>query len=195
MDYPVEILPNTGKSLIKDFSNSYLIRHTDSVDIWDDDIDLIRESAICTPRTNMPDLSSSLLGVFVEHHSKLKIMNDSFNEYCSPDFQSEVPVYNKDFCFVESRGYWLLKIDQINNLRVNYNFENNSYEAICVVNHTPMIWNFFHLSINWFLLREDKYWHDLDPIEIKKKWSRDRLSSITRSALRSQVEKLRIEDV
>ena len=195
MEYPTEILPSSEKEYISPLLNYWLIRHTNENDIWDDELDMLNESAVCSPKTNMPDLSCSLLGVFKEEHSKIWIKNKDYLVYCEPKESVSIPKLEEDFEVVLNRNYWLLNVSKIENISVRYNRDNVEYSATCHVRHTPMKWNVYHISINWYLEQEKKYWHELSDELLKKGWSKEKLSSRTRSEIRVKVGKLRIEDL
>jgi len=187
MDYPGVILPNNNYKIIEcDLSNCNLIRHTIDKNIWDDDLEMILDKAICHPKSNMNDLSTSLLGVFIIDYVFLKLTDighEVFSQYCPPDCFVDTPIFNEHFVIDDSRGYWFINIFNIKDIKAEYNHNNDKLTATCKICHTPMKWNYWHFSIRWFLDDKNCFWNDLGENEKKKGWS-ERLAHETRSLIR-----------
>ena len=194
MQYPVEILPKNGLTIISDFDNRYLIRHTPNKEIWDID-GQIKETMICSPKTNMMDLSTSLVGVFGDPHYKLNIVNPFFIEACPPDFNASVPVYKNDFLFTDERGYFIIDIFSLNGIKVSIEKDTDIINAVCMIQHSPVKWNYYHFSINWYFPDYKIFWHQMDESDTKKKWSKERLSSRTRSELKMKVKNIKLDEI
>ena len=117
---------------------------------------------------DLPDLSTSLYGIFVGNHIKYKIDTHYYIE--DWDLISTIPnnlQENIDFTEVENRSYYTVNIGLLNNIVVN-DSTGNPY-AVCRIFHTPNNGNFWHFSINWFLVKEKKYWHsDVDNLQVTK---------------------------
>lgn len=192
MEFPAQLLPNENLKLIDcDISHHHLIRHTPTKDMWDSELNLLKEKAVCEPRTRMPDLSASLLGIFEECHICINILRESdFNNYCNPNISVSSPVLNKDYVIVEDRGCWFVEISKINNQKAEYVYNSDDLFAICKVIHTPMKWNFWHFSIRWFLPNENKFWYEIDERMRLRNWSK-KLAHETRSIIRkfAKIEK------
>jgi len=169
-------------------SEQYLVRHTPDKNIIDPDVGLIYEKAICSPsESNMPDLSTSLLGVFQIEHIQISLTHigiDVFSHYCEPDIVVEpIPIYEQDFLLDPERGCWLVQILKIHDEEADYKYNEDKLKAVCKVIHSPMAWNFWHFSVRWFLEKDNCYWHELEESDRKKKWSQ-RLAHETRSLVR-----------
>ncbi len=193
MIYPIEILPQLGYKKIVTNPSHYLIRYTEDSDYWDATLNQIKDKAICSPSTNMMDLSTSVFGVFTADYSKIKVTNESYNEYCAPNITIPVPKHPDDFEMINTRDYWFILISKIQNLEVTYKFGEETFKAVCHVIHTPMKWNYWHFSIRWFLINEQKFWHELDDADKKKAWAKDRLSSNTRTELKMMIDNIKID--
>jgi hypothetical protein len=178
MLYPSELLPNPSRKLFDcDILEHYLIRYTDTSDsdfLWDATMNRIRVEAICSPRELIQDLSCSILGDFQYEHIYLELTSTGkgkgFANYCPPDFSSPEPVYNEDYVLNDSRGFWLMPIEKINNLEVKYkrNNEPEEFTAIGYVIHTPTQSNFWHYSLRWKIKTEESF-SDVEEIEVKEK--------------------------
>lgn len=173
MNFPTKLLPNPSYRTIDcDLSRYYLIRSTkaDSVhDIVNHATGFIKFEHICTPRDHISDLSTSLLGVFEIPHVQIQLTEEGktiYNEYCQPNVNAGVPVFEKDFVVDTSKLYWVVLIGLINKMPVHYTKGDLPFKAQCVVEHTPMKWNFWHFSVRW--LTEDGFFHSLSENERKK---------------------------
>lgn len=174
MNYPTRILPNrTYKSIECDLSSHYLIRFTNTDNIQEiihQETGFVKQEHICTPRKNAADLSTSLLGVFEVSHVQIQLTEDGkakYNIYCKPDESIEPPVYQQDFELNTSRHFWVVLIKDIINAEVDYTKSNNlPFKANCIIEHTPMKWNFWHFSIRW--KTEGNFWHELEEKEQEK---------------------------
>ena len=100
MKYPTEILPSIHRKLIScDIQSHFLIRSTLTsleADLIDEATGDIKQTAICSPKEQITDLSTSLFGVFTVEHNKIELTNGSkkkLSAYCEPDCIVEVPIY------------------------------------------------------------------------------------------------------
>lgn len=162
--FPVKILPNPFYKIIEcNLSDYCLIRYTDGACGFDHQTGFVAEKSICSPKENISDLSTCLLGVFRLEFLKISLTRngiDNYSAYCAPDEKVSTPVYEADYTIEDNRGYWSVLIKDINNTIVNYTKSNFPFTATCVVRHTPAKWNYWHFSINWEI--EDGFWHNLD---------------------------------
>jgi hypothetical protein len=156
--YPTEILPQENHILItENLDNRYLIRHADTSDIkelWNNETNSINLTQFCNPTTRIEDLSTSLLGIFIEEHCGLVFHKGStYYEYCKPDEKVDTPIYEMDYTYDGDKGYFYIKIDDISGISVNYKNPSSktgdTYIGKCCVLHTPMKWNYWHFSIRW----------------------------------------------
>lgn len=187
MIYPYKLLPNKNYKLIdSDLGVHHLVRHTavqDIQELQEESTGLIKAKYICSPRENIIDLSTNLLGIFDHDHLGIELTKAGkikYMHYCFPDEQVNLPVFTEDFNLNSDRGFFHLLISDINNTLVKYKIGEKEFEAKCKVLHTPMKWNYWHFSIRW-ILTDQKYWNELDP-RGKKKWSK-RLAHVSRSHL------------
>ena len=161
MDYPLTLLPKSNYKLINcDLSEFCLIRHTHILqeNLLDDIGNLKNEVIASGAEKILPDYSTSLLGVFELENIKIKVTNLDYQEYCKPNIEVQTPIYEDDFELIDNRGFWTIKIDSINDKEIEY--EDGSLKAVCKVHHTPMKWNFWHFSINWYIDDISDYWHN-----------------------------------
>lgn len=164
MTYPIKLLPKTNrKSITTGIEEKCLIRHfiPDNEQGVVDDLGLLKDYVIASGgEKQLPDLSTSLFGVFTDNDIIFNVVNTSLNEPCEPNHNSRTPIFEEDFVITENRSYWSILIDKINNQPVEY--DGIDFKATCSVKHTPTISNFWHFSINWFINSEDKHWdaHD-----------------------------------
>lgn len=160
MDYPIRLLPKTNyKSITAGLEEKCLIRHfiANNEQGIVDDLGFLKDYVIASGgEKQLPDLSTSLFGVFTDNDIVFNVINTSLNEYCEPNHNSNPPVFEEDFIIADNRSYWSILVDKINNQPVEYDGVN--FKATCFVKHTPTISNFWHFSIIWFIDSEGKYW-------------------------------------
>ncbi len=155
MNYPEQILPHLRKKLIKsDLSDFYLIHHVELNEgetMRDEVTNFIKTKNICDPTSRIEDLSTSLLGIFKCDYIKIKFTQGSlhFYDYCSPDEQVNVPIYEEDFYLVVNRKFWVIKIDKLHQKQFSYFVNNQPQVATCIIKHTPAKWNYWHFSLRW----------------------------------------------
>jgi len=175
MKYPVEILPKPGYRIIDcDLNEHYLIRFTDTNDIneiWDNETNTVNPKHICSPREQINDLSTSLLGVYKVAHIFLQFTpsgEEKYVIYCAPDEDVETPIYGGDFVTNDNRHYWSAPMSKLLNREFKYERDNLPLTAICMVKHTPMKWNFWHFSLRW-KLHTGEFLEDIDNEKTRKK--------------------------
>ena len=160
MIYPIELLPKSiWKYFECDINRYYLIRRTNSLNqstYWDKETDSLKTDAVCSPREHIQDLSCNLLGIYTYHHIFLQITETGkekgFEDYCGADYNAILPVYEEDFVLYKDRGFWMIAINKIQNLKVTYirnNNQNDVFTATGYVKHTPTQSNFWHFSLRW----------------------------------------------
>ncbi len=164
-EYPIILLPGKHKchfccSLIE----HSLIRFTPpGVELKDSVSGHLTDRAIGKPSsTHMPDLSTSLFGIYDIDHNKIEILNKEFTKYCVPNYESEIPIYAKDFEINADRGYWFVRINEITGKRIECTHNKQTIEAICKIEHTPTKCNFWHFSVRWHITNFNENWHQLD---------------------------------
>jgi hypothetical protein len=187
MLFPAKILPKSYYKIIQNIpSSAFLIRSSRDKNIVDSLTGFISHKAIGEPSsTHIPDLSTSLFGPFKEEHSKIRILNKSLGCYIKPPFNNiDIPVMGEDFDFGFLFGYWFVEIEKIHNKKIIFIKDNIKYEAICIVNHTPTLWNFWHYSVNWYLPLFQCFWHDLSENDSKKSWAAKSLAHATRNLIK-----------
>ena len=187
MNYPTNLLPNPAyKKIDCDLSEYHLVRYTDTIDkseIVEPSTGLIKAKYISYPSENISDLSINLLGIFQHEHLEIELTEkgkEFYMVYCEPDIKVEPPLYEEDFELNNNRGCWHLIIGEIQDTPVEYKIEQENFNAICKVIHTPMNWNYWHFSIRW-LLEDNEYWIRQDK-RGKKTWKK-RLAHDARSHL------------
>lgn len=184
MVYPEYLLPHINYKYIKSNIDDFcLIRHSHlpQHDLLDTETKRLKNKVIAMGAEKvLPDYSISLYGVFKTKDTEIKIINEVYLEYCPPNIEVDVPIYDDDFCLKKDRGYWSVLIGDVNNKIIMY--DDKSLKAKCVVNHTPMKWNFWHFSLNWYLYNLDGYWKDKK--ELVSKSIRRKLATEARSLLK-----------
>ena len=158
MDYPLTLLPKENHKLIDcDLSGCCLIRHShlSNADLLDN-LGLLKNEVIQSK--DLPDFSTSLFGIFTLDDIKIKVTNGLYQCYCEPNCIVDTPIFEDDFECDANRGHWSILFDSIHNQEIEY--EDQTLSAICHINHTPMKWNFWHFSVNWYINDIDAYWHD-----------------------------------
>lgn len=156
MVYPVEILPHPNYKLIDcDLSAHFVSRFFDvisGVDILDPETNKILIQHICSPRERIEDLSMSLLGIFKPEHVFLEFTSQGkamYMDYCKPNADPKIPVFEDDFNLNKNRNYWWIPIGQIHEKEFEYTSNEKPNVATCFVCHTPMLWNYWHFSLRW----------------------------------------------
>lgn len=176
MNYPSKILPNSNyKPITCDLSNYYLIRFTQSKkreDIFDEELGQVKQIQICDPSGQMNDLSTSLLGVFETSFIQINLTDTGkvkYNDYCEPDIEVELPVLNQDFTINDNRGFWVVLVSDINETTADYTKGDidTKFKATCIIQHTPMKWNYWHFSIRW-KTKDQGFWHTLNENQKRK---------------------------
>jgi hypothetical protein len=173
MNYPTRILPQSSyKSINCDLSSHYLIRFTktnDVKEIINPETGFVKCEHICTPRQHAADLSTSLLGIFEVLHIQIELTdagNAKYNDYCEPNATIDPPILHQDYLLNNSRHFWVIHVKDIINAEVDYTKSNLPFKATCIIQHTPMKWNFWHFSIRW--KTENGFWHELTEKEQEK---------------------------
>lgn len=180
--YPQRLLPKPTFKIIKheDLNDYYLIRYTNTKSFLDEDTKFLKTSEISS--SHMSDLSTNLLGKFEVEDIYIEYLKGSdSSSYFSSDWIEKtevgiVPIWEKDFSICLDRGFFLLKISEINGHPVPYCKGNDKFQAFCRIIHTPTNSNFWHCSIRWF----DEEGQD---IYYQKGSFRNRLNSSTRAVL------------
>ena len=166
MNYPIRLLPKKNyKKINCNIDEHHLIRHChlSGKDMFND-LGEIKDEVIGM-KNQLPDCSCSLLGVYKFDDIKIEIKKDSLYEYCSPDFElSDSLIFKKDFDLRTNRGFWCLKVENINKKEVRY--DDNNFKATCYVLHSPTKCNFWHFSLNWYIDDKGDYWHNLSDNKI-----------------------------
>ena len=160
MTYPGSLLPKASYRLI-DFdatqSQSYfLIRHTTSTDVIDDNRQLKAES-VSFQTDHLRDYSINLLGEFQPDDVNWQWLCDTncTNEWLPGDGEVQKPVVGIDVEKVEGRGRFFLQIVACHNARFVIETPIGKQEAIGLVRHTPTRGNFWHCSLRWLSNGQD----------------------------------------
>lgn len=170
--YPNRLLPrpNYKKITIPHAYVRFLTRFTPDKDFWDPDTDTVKVKSFCSPKENLFDYSTSLLGVFQPEDNYIKIVGDNFNYFTTDWLEGETvsePNFEKDFIIVDERGYFFLDIDQLLNQweSLPYEKDGETYFVAPMVIHTPKNANFWHVSVQWtdengevFVKEKNKKW-------------------------------------
>ncbi len=164
MEYPTKLLPkNIYKSITTGLEDKCLIRHfvfDENQGVFDE-LGFLKEYIIAKGgEKQLPDLSTSLYGIFTEDDINFNVVNTQLNEYCEPNHNSTSPIYLEDFNIAENRRFWSILIENIDNKVVEY--DGVDFKATCYIAHTPTKSNFWHFSIMWFINSEKKYWNASD---------------------------------
>ncbi|WP_264550007.1 hypothetical protein [Flavobacterium sp. N2820] len=164
MVYPVKLLPKTNyKNIETGLEDKCLIRHfvVDETQGVLDDLGFLKDYIIASGgEKQLPDLSTSLFGVFTENDIYFNVINSHLIQYCVPNHNSTSPIYIQDFNIVNNRRFWSILVEKIDNVVVEY--DGDEFKATCFISHTPTISNFWHFSIMWYINTEGKYWDATD---------------------------------
>ena len=156
--YPNHLLPQADYCYIcQDLSDKYLVRHTNSKDFIDVQTNILSVGNLCSPKEQLQDLSTNLLGNFSIQDTEIELMEEGSDKDYFKDYWSEgitinkLPIYEKDFKLNKNRGYFFLPINQINGKTQPYAVSGiDGFYATCKVVHTPTNTNFWHFSLRWF---------------------------------------------
>ncbi|MFN8250352.1 MAG: hypothetical protein U0V75_00625 [Ferruginibacter sp.] len=157
MNYPTKLLPQKKYKIINcDISNSLLIRH---IDIKDNDYEIedpetgnVKLKYISQQTKHIADYSTSLFGIFTIKHLAIRLTNEGkkkYNEYCEPNSLITPLIFNDDFLIDNNRKFISFKVGSINNKIITYPQNDTNTNGKCVVEHTPMKWNYWHFSVRW----------------------------------------------
>lgn len=153
MPYPDHLLPQQHFKIIDDdLSEYYVLRATDTKDIFDENGRVIT-SCVCSPRTNCEDLSVNLLGVF--RHLDVRYQIESNGEYYHADWEvgeQVEPPSDQDYSINENKGCFYIGLGEINNLSIPYKngATGDEYILHCRPFHRPTNCNFWHLELRWY---------------------------------------------
>ena len=172
MNYPLEILPNENFTYIScDLSEYHLIRNTPYKPIlFTQELfppEFLKSDAL-------PDFSTSLFGIFDANHSKIKLIRDEgtkiYGNYCEPNVSIIPPTFKIHFEYDETKYCYILNVFDFHEKEIKIEFNNQIFEAVYHVVHTPMQWNFWHFSIRCYIKSINSYWHQIgDDNKDKKK--------------------------
>ncbi|MBK7302893.1 MAG: hypothetical protein IPI90_06495 [Saprospiraceae bacterium] len=163
--YPEILLPGENKCIFCCSLDEYhLIRFSPpDVKLTDDVSGHLTDKAIGEPSsTHMPDLSTSLFGIYDTEHTKIEILKTELTEYCEPNYQATIPIYSNDFIFDTNRGFWFIRIGEINGKKIECTHRGETIEAFCIIEHTPTKCNFWHFSVRWYITGLNDNWHKLE---------------------------------
>jgi hypothetical protein len=153
--YPDILLPLQNYKFIKcDISDHFLIRHFDlkqNIPVTDENNDISQEY-ICSPKDKIQDLSTSLLGYFVYEHTQIELTEygkKTYANYCLPNANMTLLSYPGDYIINDKRKYWVIQAGAFYSLKTSIKIIDEDVEALSYVQHTPMMWNFWHFSIKW----------------------------------------------
>lgn len=183
MPYPIEILPQTGYRLIVcNLLPFHLTRYTNNKDIFDE-AGFISLTSIVSPKEGIMDLSLSLLGIFEYNHNLITLTTDGkidYNHMCAPDLTVNVPEETRHYIINHDRSWWSLSIQQIMEQNYTCDYKGTEIIFIPVINHTPMMWNYWHFSLTWDISN-----FDIESIEsaTQKKKFKEAMASSARSAI------------
>ena len=99
MEYPIKLLPRTNyKSIITGFEEKCLIRHfvADKGQGVLDDLGYLKDYVIASGgERQLPDLSTSLFGIFIESDITYNVINNSLTAYCEPNHNAVLPIFEE----------------------------------------------------------------------------------------------------
>lgn len=189
MIYPERLLPQDNFRNIDtvDIKDLYLVRHTQCPDYFDE-LGLTQEALGIPGLTHLPDLSTNLLGIFIEEDAYINVINRALNVKWQRGDEIIIPQFERDFQHVNNRYLYYLNIGTILDIKIDFEKDSIKSFAVCKVNHSPVKANFWHFSINWLVSLEgdNKYWHELSEREKNQGWSKKRLVHSTREMLRKR---------
>lgn len=156
MAYPIDILPRPGYKLIDcDLSEFFLLRIVfpkENETLTDPETGKIKLEYICSPRERIIDLSFNLLGIYKSEYISIQLTDagkEKYSHYCPPDTQVEIPELDIDYINEDNRSFWCIPINKLHEHTFPYEKGEETFSTICLVVHTPMLWNFWHFSLHW----------------------------------------------
>lgn len=188
MSYPVELLPNERYKIIDcKIDDFYLARSYQLIDnfpIINPDSGKIQVKYVADPTKQIADYSTNLLGVFEPEHLLISLSTDGkilYNHYCAPEEKVDIPILNEHYSLEENINFFSILISELENQKVPYYLGEDLLSATCKIEHTPMMWNFWHFSIRW-LNHKGEYLHQEKDNKFKSGWARQ-LSSAAKALI------------
>lgn len=173
--YPKEILPNPNFSIIHtNFSNQYLLRKTNSKDLFNPSTGLIKDELITDRSSGMFGYSTNLFGIFKIEHLGLNLNispeKNYFTTYWKEGEKVKFPIFGKDYTVDEEYGYFFIPISKIENINIPFEKGDTNTQYICssIVKHLPTNSNYWHFEIQWEEIKPN-----MENVEIKprsKQW-------------------------
>ncbi|GHV33068.1 hypothetical protein FACS1894177_09500 [Bacteroidia bacterium] len=176
--------PNNKKIVwSEDLLPLYLIRYTSSKDIYLKDTDQIDPTIINNiPAKQFGDLSTNLLGKSKIEDIYIEVTNKDFSKAWVEGESVNIPLFDKDFCMKEERGYLFWKIQEIASYSIETEMakDDKKYNLSLKLRHTPLKCNFWHFSIIAFVNDTDVDSLEISDNQKKKLWRtvRVKLSNI-----------------
>ncbi|NDV16776.1 hypothetical protein GO009_12135 [Muricauda sp. TY007] len=197
--YPNKLLPKPNFKFIDNIDEllqSHFIRYfpvNGKIPIVDgqDKIDI---KLISSPREQIIDLSTSLLGIFTSKDFIFRInrngIQKGFIEYWDFESTPQTPKYKEDFNHKFNYGCWSLNPIDVENKSFTFQLnhpgqKSTTHQVTCNLIHTPTFSNYWHFSVRWFLDDEDVY--ELSKNGEISKGQVSRLSKIARLFLKEYV--------
>lgn len=176
MSYPIEILSQQDNKYIdcnlSDFVLARFTRTCEKSEYFDEDFKTIKINHIVYSDNDVLDFSTNLLGIYKLIHVKIKFLENGvrFQKPWNLGESSEIPVLGEEFELDDNRGYWLIKIGEIDGIKIEYKRGDAKelFPGYLRIKHTPILGNFWHFSIKLDLPNEPL---DLSP-SLKKKLSK-----------------------
>ncbi len=158
MSYPNKLLPKRIYSILDSnifrSEGFYLLRHTPSKKLIDENTDMLLNNAICLQSSHIIGYSLNLMGRYTIKHSKIEINHDFkkvFNsdwEPCELSLQPKKGQYRYD----ESKGFFFIDFNSIHNYPYSKTHPETAikYKYICKLEHKPTKCNFWHFELHWY---------------------------------------------
>jgi len=174
MNYPNQLLPQPQyKKINCSIDHLHLIRHIDPIsgdEIIDSETGNIKLRYIADPTKHIADYSTSLLGKFKIEHIKIALTPEGkkfYNFYCFPNRRVKKLIYKTDFFLMHNRQYLTIKISNISENLISFETSSGLDNGRCVIEHTPMRWNFWHFSVRW-KHNDSEYLHEQEEKNFSK---------------------------
>jgi len=154
MSYPERLLPQINYNIIdvdKLPENSYLLRYTDSQDIWDT-LDKLKVDIALPNKKDFFGLSCNLYGVFLFDDIFLKVTSAKLLKDWA-EGMSPLKVNASDFILTPERSGFFLKLNDLHKKKFPFertiNNTKSPFESIATVHHKPIFCNFWHFELHF----------------------------------------------
>ncbi len=156
MSYPERLLPKSNYTYINvsELSeNSYLLRHTNSQDIWDS-LDKLKVD-VAMPyeiRRDFFGLSCNLFGIFIYDDIYLRVTTKKL-EANWEEGESPLKINTSDFTTAPQRGGFFIKLSSFHGKEFPFkrtvDNKESEFQSTASFHHKPILCNFWHFELHF----------------------------------------------